>query len=97
VAFARRALRRRDLRPGYGEVSFVCGEGGKGLHLVYLVEVGADTTLPVLAEIWTGSVVRSEGVGGRWTYGCAGSVDCGSAVIVVRLASALRSSTCGTI
>lgn len=92
AAFTRRALRRRDLRPGCGVVSLVCGEGGRGLGLVYLIKMGADTTLPVLAEIWMGSVVCGEAIRVRWAYGCAGFVDCGLAVIVVGLANNLCSS-----
>ena len=47
------------------------GQGAK-----YLVEVGADTTLPVLAEIYNPSV-RSVGSGScSAAYGCAGSAGC---------------------
>lgn len=62
TALVRRALRRRDLRPGWGLAvsdSFglvdSCVEGGCGGvwvgGFVYLVEVGADTALPILAEV----------------------------------------------
>ena len=67
AALVRRALRRRDLRPGWGlsvsdsfELVDSCMGGGcGGLWLggfVYLVEVGAHTTLPILAEVCEMSV-----------------------------------------
>ena len=97
AALERRALRRRDLRPGYVfNISMppqylsrlrACGcrwrwveVGGLVLEVVglsYLVEVGADTTLPILAEICGISVcflLFWEARG--WAYGCAVSVDC---------------------
>ena len=63
AALVRRALRRRDLRPGCGlcvsDWLRACGwcvwRLGMGRSWlggdVYLVEMGADTTLPILAEV----------------------------------------------
>ena len=65
AALVRREFRRRNLRPGYETALASCYEPGVGWAgirfrggMAYLVEVGADTTLPILAEIWTPSVCR---------------------------------------
>ena len=63
-----------DAGGGWAEV------GGLVLEVVglsYLVEVGADTTLPILAEICGMSVCFLSCWEARgWAYGCAVSVDC---------------------
>ena len=71
AALVRRALRRRDLRPGCGLsvsdlfrtcVSCVERVGMRRSwsgRVVYLVEMSADTTLPILAEVWEMLVNRS--------------------------------------
>ena len=59
AALVRRALRRRDLRPGYLYTSDIDSTGSSRLQVIYgwcqeksyLIEVGSNTSLPVLPKV----------------------------------------------
>lgn len=73
AAFERRALRRLSLRPGYMLLDLLLNLSCS-VYAIYLVEVNANSSLPILSEICLQLAPQLyEGIEDE-AYGCEGSV-----------------------
>jgi len=74
AAFERRALRRLSLRPGY-TMLVLHPVISCSVYAIYLVEVDANSSLPILSEICRQLVQQLHESIENVAYGCGGSVD----------------------